>query len=171
MTIASIGMGANLGDAAQTLDQAIADIHALPDTSVLAVSSLYRSAPVEASGPDYTNAVIDIHTELDAHALLHHLQAIENSHGRTRPFHHAPRTLDLDILLFGEVEMQTHTLVLPHPRMHKRAFVLRPLAELRPNLVLSQGTIDTLIDQCAGQSIERVTDTRLTVPANGGHGQ
>lgn len=130
-----IGLGANLGDRQASLRAALSAMAALPGTSVQRVSSLYGSAPVDAGGPDYLNAVAQIHTTLAPHDLLAQLQAIELAAGRERPYRNAPRTLDLDILLYGDQMMDTPALTLPHPRLHERAFVLRPLAELRPDWV------------------------------------
>ncbi len=132
---AFVALGANLGDAAQTLRDALAALHQAPCVCVLRQSRLYRSAPVDASGPDYINAVAEIRTVLTAPALLHTLQALENAAGRERPYRNAPRTLDLDVLLYGSASMQSPTLTLPHPRMGERAFVLLPLAEIAPQLV------------------------------------
>ena len=134
-THAWIGLGANLGDRTAALRQAVQALTALPGTCVLRTSSLYRSAPVDAGGPDYLNAVAEIATTLDAHALLAALQAIEQAAGRERPYRNAPRTLDLDILLYGNQCIATPQLTVPHPRMHERAFVLLPLAELAPEQV------------------------------------
>ncbi|KQO24632.1 2-amino-4-hydroxy-6-hydroxymethyldihydropteridine pyrophosphokinase [Acidovorax sp. Leaf76] len=132
---AYIGLGANLGDAAAALGAAARAIHALPGTQVLRASSLYRSAPVDATGPDYHNAVVAVRTALAPHALLSALQAIEAAAGRERPYRNAPRTLDLDILFFGEQAIDTPTLTVPHPRLQERAFVLLPLAEIAPRQV------------------------------------
>lgn len=132
-----IGLGANLGDRGQALRQAVLALGQLPGTQLQAVSSLYSSAPVDASGPDYLNAVACLHSSLTPLALLAQLQALENAAGRERPYRNAPRTLDLDLLLYGSVRLQTPSLTLPHPRMLERAFVLRPLAELAPALVSS----------------------------------
>jgi 2-amino-4-hydroxy-6-hydroxymethyldihydropteridine diphosphokinase len=107
---------------------------ALPGTRVLGRSPLYRTAPVEAAGPDFVNAVAELRTALDPEALLRSLQAIEAQHHRQRPYRNAPRTLDLDLLLFGERTIATPTLTVPHPRLHSRAFVLEPLLELDPTL-------------------------------------
>ena len=133
-----IGLGANLGERDAALRQAVRAIAALPGTQVLHVSSLYRSAPVDAGGPDYLNAVAEIATPLDAHALLAALQAIEQGAGRERPYRNAPRTLDLDLLLYSTQHIATPDLTVPHPRMFERAFVLRPLAELAPQQVPAQ---------------------------------
>jgi 2-amino-4-hydroxy-6-hydroxymethyldihydropteridine diphosphokinase len=134
-TRAWIGLGANLGAREAALRGALAGMAALPGTRVLRVSSLYRSAPVDAGGPDYLNAVAEIATTLPPLALLHALQALEQAAGRERPYRNAPRTLDLDILFYGDVHLESAALTLPHPRLHERAFVLLPLAELAPERV------------------------------------
>lgn len=125
-----VGLGANLGDRGEALLQALRGMASLPDTQLLAVSSLYASAPVDATGPDYLNAVAALATRLEAHAFLQHLQALEQAAGRERPYRNAPRTLDLDILLWGSQQFSSTVLTVPHPRMYERAFVLQPLAEL-----------------------------------------
>ncbi len=130
-----IGLGANLGDARATLRSAVQAMAALPGTRVLRASSLYRSAPVDANGPDYLNAVVELDTTLAPLDLLHALQAIEQGAGRERPYRNAPRTLDLDLLLYQELRLNGAQLTVPHPRMYERAFVLLPLAELAPALV------------------------------------
>ena len=130
-----IALGANLGDAQQAVRDAIAAIGQLPGTTLTQQSSLYRTAPVDSSGPDYINAVVQINTVLTAPALLAALQAIEQSAGRERPYRNAPRTLDLDILLYGNARISSPTLTVPHPRMHERAYVLMPLAQIAPGLV------------------------------------
>ncbi|BCO27741.1 2-amino-4-hydroxy-6-hydroxymethyldihydropteridine pyrophosphokinase [Rhodoferax lithotrophicus] len=130
-----ISLGANLGDAQATLSSCIDQLGHLPDCHLLACSSLYRSAPFEAVGPDFINAVIGLKTSMDAHELLLKLQHLENRAGRLRPYQNAPRTLDLDILLYGQASIQSPTLVVPHPRMWARAFVILPLAEIAPHLV------------------------------------
>ena len=128
--LACIGLGANLGDAAATLDAACAALAQLPQTQWVTASGRWRSRPVEASGPDYLNAVACVRTRLSPEALLDALQAIENAHGRERPYVNAPRTLDLDLLLHGDLQRQTARLTLPHPRMAQRAFVLLPLLQV-----------------------------------------
>lgn len=155
-TTAYIGLGANLGVAQQAIRRALADVADLPGTTLVKVSSLYRTAPVHAGGPDYINAVARLSTELSAHELLTRLQAVEQRHGRTRPYPNAPRTLDLDILLFGTDSLNDARLIIPHPRMHERAFVLIPLAELDPTLILAQGHVDDLIALCRDQRIEKL---------------
>lgn len=131
---AYVGLGANLGDPAQAVRGALQAMRSLPQTTLAAVSSLYRSAPVDAGGDDFVNAVARLDTALDARALLQALQAIELSHGRERPFRNAPRTLDLDLLLHGESVIDEPGLEVPHPRMSTRAFVLLPLVELAPEI-------------------------------------
>lgn len=135
-----IALGANLGDARATVLQAIQNLGKLPDSTLFKHSSLYRSAPVDASGPDFINAVAEISTTLSPQALLAALQAQELGAGRQRLYRNAPRTLDLDILLYDDVTLDSPTLVLPHPRMVTRAFVLLPLAEISPERV----TLDQL---------------------------
>jgi len=155
---AFVGVGANLGDAVATVRAALHSLGRLPDTHDVACSSLYRSAPVEAVGPDFINAVAEIHTALPALALLHELQAIEHSFGRVRSVRNAPRTLDLDLLLHGEQMMHSDTLTLPHPRLHLRAFVLQPLAELDAALTLpGLGSLGPWLQRAADQPIERLT--------------
>lgn len=134
--LAWIGLGANLGDAQQTLSDAAFAINAWPHSHIEAASALYRSTPIDADGPDYTNAVIRIRTALDPLQLLHALQALELAAGRLRPYRNAPRSLDLDVLCYeaaGQaVALDTPELSLPHPRMHERAFVLRPMHSIDP---------------------------------------
>jgi 2-amino-4-hydroxy-6-hydroxymethyldihydropteridine diphosphokinase len=132
---AYVGLGGNLGDPQGAIGRAIEAIAALPHTRLVARSSLYGSAPVGAGGPDYVNAVVAMDTGLGAHELLAQLQAIEQAAGRERPYRNAPRTLDLDLLLYGSERIETPELTVPHPRMGQRAFVLRPLAEIAPALV------------------------------------
>ena len=152
-----IGLGGNLGDARATVQSGLDALAQLPGCTLVATSSLYRSAPVEAGGPDFINAVAALDTRLDAQALLTALQAIELAHGRQRPFRNAPRTLDLDLLLHGEQVLDTPTLVLPHPRLHQRAFVLRPLLELAPALSApGLGALAAHLAACAEQRIERL---------------
>lgn len=150
-----IGLGANLGDARAALAQAVRDIGAMPATQVLRVSSLYGSAPVDASGPDYLNAVAEISTALSPLELLDALQAIELGAGRERPYRNAPRTLDLDIVRFADLTMTTERLTLPHPRWNERAFVLLPMAELLGAQVL-ESLPAALQQQVKDQRIERM---------------
>lgn len=135
---ACIALGANLGDASHTVLQAIDDIGQLPGCIVLATSRLYRTAPWQAQGPDFVNAVAKVATRLTAPALLQALQMLEQAAGRERPYLNAPRTLDLDILLYGAGRIDSPELTVPHPRMMQRAFVLYPLADVCPDAVQSQ---------------------------------
>jgi 2-amino-4-hydroxy-6-hydroxymethyldihydropteridine diphosphokinase len=132
---AFIGIGANLGDARATVSKACRDVGQLPGTKLVKQSSLYTSAPYEASGPDFVNAVVEISTGLSPQSLLDHLHQLEAKEARQRPYRNAPRTLDLDVLLYGDQKIQTPTLTVPHPRMNERAFVLVPLAETAPERV------------------------------------
>ncbi len=132
---AYVGLGANLGDPRAALGQALVELGRLPRTRVVCVSSLYRSAPVDASGPDFLNAVAELQTALGPYELLTELQRIERAAGRERPYRNAPRTLDLDLLLYDRLEQDDPVLTLPHPRMRERAFVLLPLAEIAPGRV------------------------------------
>ena|SRR5665647_268038 len=132
---AYVALGANLGDPAASLVRAMDDMAAIQGVTLLKRSSLYRSAPLDSSGPDYVNAVVEIETLLSAPALLAALQRIEQLAGRERPSRNAPRTLDLDLLTYGAASIASADLVIPHPRMFERAFVLAPLAEIAPHLV------------------------------------
>jgi 2-amino-4-hydroxy-6-hydroxymethyldihydropteridine diphosphokinase len=132
---AFVAIGANLGDAEASVKAAMAAIGALQRTQVTARSSLYRSEPVDAEGPDFVNAVVAVRTGLDAEQFLVALQRLETQAGRERPFPNAPRTLDLDLLMHGNSVIDTPTLTLPHPRMRERAFVLKPLAGIAPDKV------------------------------------
>lgn len=152
--IAYIGIGANLGDASANVDDALARLAALPDSRLLASSSKYRTAPIDSSGDDYINAVACIDTPLEAPALLAALHAIELAHGRERPYRNAPRTLDLDILLYGDQVIDLPSLHVPHPRMLERAFVLVPLLEIAPQvLVPGRGAAHGFLAAVAGQGI------------------
>lgn len=156
-TRAFVGLGANLGEPTQAIAGALRAIAGIPGTRLVAVSSLYRSAPVDADGPDFMNAVAELATSLAPLALLRALQAIEDAGGRERPFRNAPRTLDLDLLLYDDLVLESPELVLPHPRMHARAFVLRPLAELDASLrIPGRGPLDALLGAVAQQRIEAV---------------
>ncbi len=158
-----IGLGANLGDLTQTLSQALAKLAALPETRLQAVSSIYRSAPVNAGGPDYLNAVACLETALAPLDLLDHLQLLECVHGRARPFFNAPRTLDLDLLLYGQQQLQTERLTVPHPRLQQRAFVLLPLLELAPDLVApGLGLLQRFLPAVADQVIARLDSALST---------
>jgi 2-amino-4-hydroxy-6-hydroxymethyldihydropteridine diphosphokinase len=162
---AFVGVGANLGDAQTTVCAALQALGRLPDTRCAAHSSLYRSAPVDATGPDFINAVAELHSALPALAMLRELQTIEQAFGRERSVRNAPRTLDLDLLLYGEQVMHSETLTLPHPRLHLRAFVLRPLAEIDPALLLpGLGGLGPWLQRVSDQAIERLVAAPAIAP-------
>lgn len=148
---AFVALGANLGDAAQALRGALSALGVTPGVRFVRASSLYRTAPIQSTGPDYVNAVAEVSTELTAPALLDVLQAIELQAGRQRPYRNAPRTLDLDLLLFGEAHIDSPRLTVPHPRMWQRAFVLVPLAEIAPSQVSA-----AQLSAVADQSIQKI---------------
>jgi 2-amino-4-hydroxy-6-hydroxymethyldihydropteridine diphosphokinase len=150
VTVAFVGIGSNLDDPRAQVLRAFEELDALPHTRLVKKSSLYRSAPVGfAAQPDFINAVAQIETALPAERLLAELQAIEARHGRRRSFANAPRTLDLDLLLYGAAELSTPRLQIPHPRMHQRGFVLKPLLEIAPQLPFT-------LEGCASEDVERI---------------
>ena len=149
--IVYLGLGANLGDARAALDLAVQQLGETPGIAVTARSAYYRTAPMESCGPDYTNAVVELTTVLTAPDLLDRLQSIEIAAGRLRPYRNAPRTLDLDILIYGQARVASPALTIPHPRMSARAFVLIPLAEIAPHCV---GTEQ--LNNVREQAIERL---------------
>jgi 2-amino-4-hydroxy-6-hydroxymethyldihydropteridine diphosphokinase len=152
--IAYIGLGANLGDAQASVELAMQALAGLPHTALTARSPLYLSAPLDATGPNYVNAVAELATDLSAIELLDALQAIENAAGRERPFRNAPRTLDLDVLLYGDLVQSSDRLTLPHPRMNDRAFVLHPLADIAPSRVSA-----AQLRAVAGQALRRLDES------------
>ena len=156
--MAFVGLGANLDDPRMQVSQALGELGAIADTRVVKASSLYRSTPVgHAAQPEFINAVAELATGIPARRLLAELQAIEARHGRRRSFANAPRTLDLDLLLYGDESVREETLTIPHPRMHERAFVLIPLLEICPAAVVpGRGPASNLLDGCAGQTVERI---------------
>jgi len=158
---AYVALGANLGDAAATVRSACAALHRIHAARFLVASSLYRTAPVGLRHqPDFINAVAALEVDnavLPAPTLLERLFAIEADFGRVRTIRNAPRTLDLDLLLYGDQQLDLPGLTLPHPRMTERAFVLAPLAEIAPDLVIpGHGALPDLIPAVAGQKIERL---------------
>jgi 2-amino-4-hydroxy-6-hydroxymethyldihydropteridine diphosphokinase len=157
---AFIGLGSNLTDPVAQVSHALAALDGLPGTRVVRRSSLYRSAPVGyLQQPDFINAVAQLETELAPRALLDALLALEHECGRTREFLYAPRTLDLDLLLYDDLMHHEHGLTIPHPQMHLRAFVLQPLLEIAPDCVIpGVGTAAAAMQSCAGQSLERLDD-------------
>ena len=158
MTAAFIGLGANLGDPQRQVQQAFRELDAIPHTRVVRTSSLYRSAPLGyAEQPSFVNAVAQLETALAAERLLAELQVIEVAHGRRRSFANAPRTLDLDLLLFGNAVVDAPGLKIPHPRMHERAFVLVPLLEIAPDVAIpGQGPARLLLEKCKNQGVEKL---------------
>lgn len=155
---AYIGLGSNLDDPRMQVTQALTELKRLPDTVWVGASSLYRSDPVGPAGqPDYINAVAVIDTLLPAETLLDELQRIEQAHHRVRKIHWGPRTLDLDIILFGDAIISTDRLLVPHPFAHERNFVLWPLAEVAPDLIFPDGrSINDLLVSCALGTLEKI---------------
>ena len=158
MTTAYVGIGSNLNDPRAQVLQAFNELDGLPHTRVVKKSSLYRTAPIgHAEQPDYINAVAQLETGLPAERLLAELQEVEARHGRERSFPNAPRSLDLDVLLFGNAVLDTPSLKLPHPRMHQRAFVLKPLVEVFAEATIpGHGLAMTLLASCKNQKVERI---------------
>jgi 2-amino-4-hydroxy-6-hydroxymethyldihydropteridine diphosphokinase len=155
--LAYVGLGANLGDAGAALHTALSRLAQAPGVWSCRSSGLYRSAPLDATGPDYLNAVAELSTTLGTMDLLDLLQSLENQAGRERPYRNAPRTLDLDLLLYGDARIDAPTLNVPHPRMWGRAFVLLPLAELAPERVSGEA-----LASVQEQAIDRLPTQALT---------
>jgi 2-amino-4-hydroxy-6-hydroxymethyldihydropteridine diphosphokinase len=154
---AYVGLGANLGDACAAISDALMQLGRLPHTRLDAQSNLFRTAPVDAGGDDYVNAVARLHTGLSAMQLLTALQQLEDAAGRERPFRNAPRTLDLDLLLYDDQVIDTPTLTVPHPRMTERAFVLIPLLQLDPFITIpGKGAAHQFAPLVAHQAIEKI---------------
>ena len=152
-----VGLGANLSEPDATVRRAILAVGRIVATRVTAQSSLFRTAPIEADGDDYVNAVVQLVTTLSAHDLLDALQVIEQDFGRERPYHHAPRSLDLDLLLYGDQRIESATLTVPHPRMTTRAFALIPLLQIDPFIrIPGHGPAHQLVAQVAGQVITKI---------------
>lgn len=172
MTPVYIALGSNLDDPATQLRKAVLALATLPQTQLERVSSVYRSAAVgPGTQPDFLNAVVLAHTGLTAIALLDALQRIEHQQHRVRDIHWGPRTLDLDLLLYGDVTLTTPRLTVPHPRMSQRHFVLYPLREISSDkLLLPNGTrLDALLKQCAEDGLVKTTDQLpVRAPAHGG---
>jgi 2-amino-4-hydroxy-6-hydroxymethyldihydropteridine diphosphokinase len=159
VTLAFVGLGANLGEPRSQVERALLELDGIAQSRLVKASSLYRSAPVgHAEQPDFVNAVAQLETGLPAERLLAELQAIEARHARSRSFQNAPRTIDLDLLLHGNSVVNTETLSLPHPRMHQRAFVLMPLLEIAPQISIpGRGPAKDLLPACRGQRVARLT--------------
>jgi len=154
--IAFIGLGSNLEDPRSQLQRAFAELDRLPETRLIARSSLYRSAPLGyPDQPEFVNAVAEVATALTPQALLQALLQIEHEHGRERTFRNAPRTLDLDVLLYDNTQLHEHGLTLPHPQMHLRAFVLQPLLEIAPDAdIPGIGRAGMALKKCQDQVLE-----------------
>lgn len=159
MVTAYVALGANLGDTRQALQEVISRIGKEDGVKVVKSSSFYRTAPIDSSGPDYVNAVIEVQTSLTASALLEALLKIEKEFGRVRPvgIHNAPRTMDLDLLLYSDEVIQSEFLTLPHPRMHERAFVLVPLCEISPSVnIPGKGRAEDFLAKVKDQKIQKI---------------
>lgn len=154
---AYIGIGANLGDARSNVEQAIVQLDRLPQTQLTGQSSLFRTAPIDADGDDYINAVARIETRLTAQELLERLLAMEQGFGRERRYLNAPRTLDLDVLLYGQHVIKTELLTVPHPRLTQRAFALIPLLQIDPLIAIpGQGAAHDFAPAVADQAIQKI---------------
>jgi len=157
---AYIGLGSNLDDPRAQVTRALQELAQIARTRLVARSPLYRSDPLgPPDQPDYINAVARLDTALDADALLDALQAIEQHHHRKRDRHWGPRTLDLDLLLYGDAVIHSARLQVPHPHMHERAFVLQPLADIAPGLCPpGQAPLAELLARCPAGGLERLDD-------------
>lgn len=152
-----LGLGGNIGDAKQTLKDAIICLAQNPHIEVISRSCYYKSEPINATGDDFVNNVIAITTNLDPLTLLKVCQSVEDTFGRERPFPNAPRTIDIDILTYDDLEQNHPQLTLPHPRMVERLFVLLPLLEIEPELSLPRvGSLKDLIKNLTSQRIEKI---------------
>jgi 2-amino-4-hydroxy-6-hydroxymethyldihydropteridine diphosphokinase len=159
--VAYVALGSNLANPLKQMQDAFEELAQIPQSKLVARSSLYRSAPVGyLDQPDFINAVARLETALNPRALLITLLEIERRHGRMRDFSNAPRTLDLDLLLYGDLMHHEHGLTLPHPRMHERAFVLQPLYEIAPECVIPGiGRVADLLAGCAKQKLQKLGAT------------
>ncbi|WP_439136178.1 2-amino-4-hydroxy-6-hydroxymethyldihydropteridine diphosphokinase [Pseudomaricurvus sp.] len=159
-TTAYIGLGSNLENPYQQVKRALQELGQIPQTCVVAASPWYQSLAVgPGEQPDFVNGVAQLTTELDAHALLDQLQAIENAHERVREVRWGPRTLDLDLLLFGAEIIDTERLQVPHPYLTQRNFVLYPLADIAPQLTLPGGdTLESLVANCPSDGLHQIQD-------------
>src|SRR5690554_1049096 len=159
--LAYIGLGSNLQDPAAQLVRAVAELAALPETTLLAQSPFYASRPVGPQDqPDYVNGAVELSTGLSPHQLLDQLQAIEQAHGRERLQHWGPRTLDLDLLLYGDQQLTDERLTVPHAELANRDFVLQPLLDLNPQLSLPDGRrVDQLRSRCPDNQLRKLPPT------------
>lgn len=156
--IAYIGLGSNLDEPMNHIQRALVELDELSQTKLVVASSLYRSDPMGPAGqPDYINSVAAVQTRLSAEALLSELQHLEALHQRVRRERWGPRTLDLDLLLYGNYTIQTEHLVVPHPGLAERNFVLIPLFEIAPDLILPDNrSLADLVDQCGNEGLEQL---------------
>jgi 2-amino-4-hydroxy-6-hydroxymethyldihydropteridine diphosphokinase len=155
---AFIALGSNLQDPQAQVERALQTIANTPNIKLIKASSLFKTVPIGYDNqPDFINAVAEIETDLSPLELLHTLLEIEAQHGRERPFPNAPRVLDLDVLLYGNIEINTAELTLPHPRMHTRGFVMLPLAEIAPKInIRNHGYADELASKCDNQGVSKL---------------
>jgi 2-amino-4-hydroxy-6-hydroxymethyldihydropteridine diphosphokinase len=158
VTVAYVGIGSNLNEPVRQVEDALGELERIPGSRVVGRSSLYKSAPLGyADQADFINAVGALETALEPEKLLDELLIIEARHGRRRSFANAPRSLDLDLLLFEQLELRTPRLTVPHPRMHERAFVLKPLLELCAEISIpGKGSARSLLENCEGQIVEKI---------------
>jgi 2-amino-4-hydroxy-6-hydroxymethyldihydropteridine diphosphokinase len=159
---AYIGLGANQGDLVESLKAAFDSLRSLEQSELVAVSPFYKSAPIDATGPDYVNAVAKLDTALEPYGLLLHLLDIELMLGRKRRGQkkNAPRNVDLDLLLLGDMIIQSTPLTLPHPRLHQRAFVLKPLLDLAPEIrIPGQGSASDFMKAVSDQRVELLEES------------
>lgn len=159
-TVAYIGLGSNLENPRQQVEQALRELAQIPETNLVTASPWYQSRAVgSGEQEDYINGVAQLDTALEPHALLDQLQAIENAHERVREIRWGPRTLDLDLLLFGSETIDTERLQVPHPYLTQRNFVLYPLADIAPQLILPCGdTLESLMANCASDGLHQLKD-------------
>lgn len=164
-----VGLGSNLAEPQAQVQHALRALDALPQVRVIRCSSLYRSAPIGyLEQPDFINAVVQLQTSLSPRAMLDALLALEQQCGRTREFPNAPRTLDLDVLLYDELQLHEHGLTIPHPQMHLRAFVLQPLLEISPACVIPGiGAALDAAQFCAGQQLQKLTQPQMNTDRHG----
>jgi 2-amino-4-hydroxy-6-hydroxymethyldihydropteridine diphosphokinase len=156
---AYVGIGSNLGNPVEQVKLALTQLESLPQTTLERHSSLFRTAPVDAQGDEFINAVALLQTSLSPSELLHELHLIENNFGRERPFTNAPRTLDLDILLYGTQRISSGDLIIPHPRLTQRAFALIPLIQLDPFIKIPGiGPAHAFVESVSGQSIRKIVE-------------
>ncbi|GAB1262481.1 2-amino-4-hydroxy-6-hydroxymethyldihydropteridine diphosphokinase [Aurantivibrio plasticivorans] len=155
---AYIALGSNLSDPLSQVSSAVEQLKCLPNSRVTALSAWYRSKAIgPGEQPDYINGALQLDTQLSPHQLLEHTQSIEANHGRERRIRWAARTLDLDILLFGDQTLDSDNLQIPHPRLTERNFVLYPLADIDPDMVFPDGTqLSTLISQSSMSGLQRL---------------